>query len=177
MTYPSASANVGSHVPPCKIWRNVDEILMRERERERSDANLERPSLPLAQTDRRCYQRTGMGKFLLKSNQVPILRNFLVVKFHLKRNLVPHMRNFSPTLPSFGKHAWIWASGDATRIQSARQCQADGQTRVIPTAAANRDRRRNFCRRKCAKDRETGRPGCMLGDGEQRVSSRAVQIP
>ena len=31
----------------------------------------------------------GMGKFLLKSNKVPILRNFLVVKFHLKRNLVP----------------------------------------------------------------------------------------
>ena len=39
-----------------------------------------------------------MGKILLKSNQVPILRNFLVVKFHLKSNLVPQMRNFSQTL-------------------------------------------------------------------------------
>ena len=40
-----------------------------------------------------------MGKFVLKSNQVPILRNFLVLKFHLKSNLVPQMTNFSPTLP------------------------------------------------------------------------------
>ena len=41
---------------------------------------------------------TGMGKFLLTSNQVPILRNFLVVKLHGKSNLVPQMRNLSPTL-------------------------------------------------------------------------------
>ena len=39
-----------------------------------------------------------MVKFLLKSNLVPILRNFLEVKFHLKSNLVPQVRNFSPTL-------------------------------------------------------------------------------
>ena len=39
-----------------------------------------------------------MGKFHLKSNKVPILRKFLVVRFHLKSNLVPQMRNFSPTL-------------------------------------------------------------------------------
>ena len=43
-----------------------------------------------------------MGKFLLKRNQVPILRNFLVVKFLVKRNLVPQMRNFSPTLERRG---------------------------------------------------------------------------
>ena len=43
-------------------------------------------------------EMAGMGKFLLKSNQVPILRNSLVVKFHLKSNLVPQMRIFSPTL-------------------------------------------------------------------------------
>ena len=44
-------------------------------------------------------RRPGMGKLHPQSNQVPILRNFLVVKFQLKSNVVPQMRNFSPTLP------------------------------------------------------------------------------
>ena len=50
----------------------------------------------MAKALRRCPTQPGMGKFLVKNNQVPIFRNFLVVKFQLESDIVPSNKELFP---------------------------------------------------------------------------------